>query len=194
MSRRQKEFPGEVKLNLKVIKLSVDSKDRTYFEQVNEEAFPDSERLDFDEIFQFASKTDTDVLGIYDTETPIGFAVILKNTECGYIYFLAIDKELRSQGYGGATIQKLMEIYPERQLVLDFEEIDESAENNAQRVRRKNFYLKNGFYETGYCTMLYDEYFEVVCSEAELRKTALQELLCILHKHRPEFPNVLVSR
>ncbi len=30
-------------------------------------------------------------------------------------------------------------MYPELQLVLDFEAIDETAENNTQRVRRKKF-------------------------------------------------------
>lgn len=89
-------------------------------------------------------------------------------------------------------VQKMMETYPELQLVLDFEVIDENAENNAQRVRRKNFYLRNGFHETGNYTMLRDERFEVVCNGGELRKAALKDLLRVLHEHRPEFPDVLI--
>lgn len=179
-------------MNLELIRLNPNSKDRKYFEQINNEAFPLSERMNFDEIFDFASDTDTDVLGIYDSGNPVGFAVLLKNAECGYIYFIAIDSCARSKGYGGAALQKLTEVYPELQLVLDFEVIDENAENNAQRIRRKNFYLRNGFHETGNYTMLRDERFEVVCNSGELRKVALKGLLCVIHEHRPEFPDVLI--
>lgn len=179
-------------MNLELIRLNPDNKDRKYFEQINNEAFPLSERMSFDEIFEFASDTDTDVLGIYDTGNPIGFAVILKNTECGYIYYIAIDSCTRSKGYGGAAIQKIMELYHELQLVLDFEVIDENAENNEQRVRRKKFYLRNGFHETGNYTILCGERFEVVCNGGELRKKAFINLIHILHKHRPEFTDILI--
>ncbi|MBC8547007.1 GNAT family N-acetyltransferase [Clostridiaceae bacterium NSJ-31] len=179
-------------MNLELIRLNSNSKDRKYFEQINDEAFPLSERMSFDEIFDFASDTDTDVLGIYDDGNPVGFVVLLKNGECGYVYFIAIDSCTRSKGYGSVAMQKMMETYPELQLVLDFEVIDENAENNAQRVRRKNFYLRNGFHETGNYTMLRDERFEVVCNGGELRKAALKDLLRVLHEHRPEFPDVLI--
>lgn len=179
-------------MDLEIIKLEADNKERKFFEQINDEAFPISERLSFDEIFDFASNTNTDVIGIYDEENPVGFAVILKNAECGYIYFIAIDHRVRSKGYGSVAIQKIMKVYSELQLVLDFEIIDEKSENNEQRVRRKNFYLRNGFHETGNYTMLRDERFEVVCNGGKLNKTALKDLLSVLHKYRPEFPDVLI--
>lgn len=179
-------------MSIALLKLSPNNKDRIYFERINDEAFPPSERMSFDGIFDFASDTNTDILGIYDDETPIGFAVILKNEECGYVYFIAIDSNTRSKGYGSVAMRKMFELYPNLQLVLDFEVIDEKAENNEQRIRRKNFYLKNGFHETGNYTMLRDERFEIVCSGGELRKEAFKDLLRILHKHRPEFPNVLL--
>lgn len=179
-------------MNIVLIKLSPYNKDRKHFERINDEAFPVSERMSFDEIFDFASDTNTDVLGIYDDGNPIGFAVVLKNEECGYVYFIAIDSHTRSKGYGSAAMRKMMKAYPDLQLVLDFEVIDKNAENNAQRIRRKNFYLKNGFHETGNYTMPRDERFEVVCSGGELRKEALKDLLHILHKHRPEFPEILI--
>ncbi len=179
-------------MNVSLNRLNADSPDREYFEQINAEAFPASERMAFDEIFAFASDTNTDVLGIYDGKRPIGFIVLLKNKECGYIYFLAIDSRLREKGYGSAAIQKMREDYPELQLVLDFEVIDENAENNTQRLRRKKFYLRNGFHETGNYTMLREDHFEVVCSGGELHQAALKNLLCIIHAHRPEFPDVLI--
>lgn len=179
-------------MTLELIELKVDSKDRKIFERINEEAFPDSERMSFDEFFDFASDTNTDVLGIYDDGKPVGFVVVLKNEKCGYIYYLAIDCHMRSKGYGGATIKKLMEVYSKLQLVLDFEVIDENAENNEQRIRRKKFYLRNGFHETGNYTILSNERFEVVCNRGELCKEEFKDLIHIIHKHRLEFPDVLM--
>lgn len=179
-------------MNIVFNRLKAADEDIGYFEQINDEAFPLSERMSFDEIFEFASDTNTDVLGIYDGKKPIGIVVLLKNSECGYIYFLAIDSHVRSKGYGSAAIQKMLEVYSDLQLVLDFEVIDENAENNAQRIRRKNFYLRNGFHETGNHTMLHDDHFEVVCSGGELRKAPLRDLLYIIRAHRPEFPDVLI--
>lgn len=120
--------------------------------------------MSIDDIFSFASDTNTDVLGIYDDSMLFGFAVILMNDKCGYVYFIAIDKNVRSKGYGSAAT----ETYSNLQIVLDFEEIDEDAENYAQRIRRKNFYLRNGFHETGNYTLLREQRFEVVCIMGKL--------------------------
>lgn len=57
-------FYKEDKLKLELIRLNPDSKGRKYFERINDEVFPFSERMSFGEIFDFASDTDTDVLGI----------------------------------------------------------------------------------------------------------------------------------
>lgn len=179
-------------MNLELIRLNLDCKDRKYFEQINNEAFPLSERMSMNEIFSFASNTATDVLGIYDFDIPVGFAVLLKNEQCGYVYFIAIDKNKRSKGYGRAAMNKILEVYSQLQIVLDFEEIDENAENYIQRIRRKNFYLRNGFHETGNYTLLSEDRFEVVCSSGKLRKEAFKDLLNVIHKFRPEFPNVLI--
>ncbi len=173
-------------------KLTAESEDLNIFTEMNDEAFPPSERMSMEEIFAFASETDTDVLGIYDDTKPVGFVVVMKNDRCGYIYFYAIDTRVRSKGYGSAALKKLNEKYDKIQLVLDFEAIDENAENYDQRLRRRRFYLRNGFRETGRYTVLRGERFEVVCNGGELNEEGLKDLLAIIHSHIPEFLNVLL--
>ena len=41
-------------MNLELIKLSPNNEDREHFERINNEAFPSSQRMNFDEIFDFA--------------------------------------------------------------------------------------------------------------------------------------------
>lgn len=178
--------------DLKLVRLERNCKDRAYFEAVNQEAFPDIERMSMNEIFTFAANTDGEVLGIYDGETPVGFTLFVKNDTCGYVFFFAIDGKLRSKGYGSAALRKLFERYQRLQIVLDFEELDPKAENYEQRVRRKQFYLRNGFYETGNYTFLRGERFEVVCNREVLNKEKFLELIHVIHANCPEFPALLV--
>lgn len=162
------------------------------FDRINNEAFPPSERMSMAEIFELGSKTDTDVLGIYDSNQPVGFTVVMKNEVCGYVFFYAIDERFRSKGYGSAAIKRLVEEYNGLQLILDFESIDENTDNFEQRKRRKQFYLKNGFRVTGRYTKLSGEMFEVVYgSGEEFEVQAFERLLEIIHSNIPEFSNIL---
>lgn len=180
------------KMNLMLKPLKTYNKDIASFEKINKEAFPIPEYISITELFTFANQTNTDILGIYDRNTPVGFFVLVKNNTCGYVYFFAIDQSLRSQGYGSSAIKELIRRYPELQLILDFEEIDEKAENNNQRIRRKQFYLRNGFTETNRYTLLKEDRFEVVCNNPPLNEKAFQDILNILHHHRSDFPDILL--
>ena len=168
-------------------KLAADCKDRDLLEEINHEAFPPSERMNTEELFQFAQRTDTDILGIYDNDLLVGFIVLVKNEPSSYLYYLAIDHRLRSKGYGSKAIQALLSLYSHLQITLDFEVLDPAAPNLEQRKRRREFYLRNGFHETGYYTVLNGEKFELVCNGGELKKEPLLELLKILHQHRLGF-------
>lgn len=172
--------------------LSPDCEDRAILDSINKEAFPPSEYMPVEEIFYFAQNTNSDVLGIYDHRHLVGFILFLKNAECGYIFFLAIDQSARSKGYGGEALKALAAAYPELQIILDFEEINENAENLDQRIRRKKFYLRNGFCETGRYTFLRDDRFEVVCNKGPLRVDPFKELIAVIHTHCPFFPDKLL--
>lgn len=177
-------------LELKI--LNADSPDVQVFGTMNEEAFPDNERMSMSEIFEFVGATNTDFIGIYDESIPIGYIVLLKNDRCGYVFFYAIGKEYRSKGYGGAALKELFKKYSDLQIILDFEQVDEAAANNEQRIRRKNFYLRNGFNETGRYTLLKDERFEVVCNGKELDVEGLRDIIRVIHSHVSTFPDVLL--
>lgn len=173
-------------------KLTAESEDLDIFGRINDEAFPPSEHMSTDELLRYASATDTDLLGVYDGERPVGFTVVTKNDRVGYIFFLAIDSSLRSMGYGSAVLKGLLERYSELQMTLDFEVVDERADNYEQRCRRRRFYLRNGFHETGRFTMLRGELFELVCSENVLDVDGISELLREIHANCPDFSEKLM--
>lgn len=179
-----------MKINFK--NLDENSEGFKKFCEINDEAFPPWEHMSMQDILSFASKTNTDALGIYDGDMPIGFVVVMKNDRCGYVYFYAIDKCQRSKGYGGAALKQLLKRYDNIQMTLDFESPDVVSDNQAQRIRRRDFYLRNGFYKTGRFTLLEGERFEVVCSDTDLDEDGLKDLLETIHTHIPRFQNVLL--
>lgn len=42
---------------------------------------------------------------------------------------LAIDRQYRGRGYGSQAFAAIREQYPDRQIILDFEEVTEQSEN-----------------------------------------------------------------
>lgn len=84
----------------------------------------------------------------------MGFAAVYKYEDLAYLFFLAIDEACRSRGYGSVAIKTLKEIYPDKTHVVDFEKPDDSANNCIQRKKRRDFYIRNGYKETG-CFLSY---------------------------------------
>nr|WP_230402955.1 GNAT family N-acetyltransferase [Lentilactobacillus kosonis] len=62
-----------------------------------------------------------------------------------YVFFLAIDPSNRSQGYGSQALMAIKQQYVGNKLALIIEEVKTAAPNYEQRLKRKAFYLKNGF-------------------------------------------------
>lgn len=179
-------------MDLKLISLKCDCAEFNALEAINAEAFPPSEYIPMNDIFTFAENTNSEVLGIFDENCLVGFMLLVKNDVCGYVFFFAIGKSFRSKGYGSAALKALFQKYSHLQIVLDFEQIDENADNNAWRIRRRQFYLRNGFCQTNRYTLLRGERFEVVCTKGELLIDDFKKIIAVIHSHCPDFPNILI--
>ena len=79
----------------------------------------------------------------------IGFMVVVPFEDLAYLSFFAIEPAWRSRGYGSRALQALPEVYPGYRHLIDIEMLDENCPNNAQRIRRRAFYLRNGYRPTG---------------------------------------------
>ena len=151
--------------------------------RLNMDAFPDEERLDTELLAQLSEQGRLELLGIYDNGNYIGFTVIFHSERSVYVFFLAIDPAWRSHGYGTAVLNELRKRYAGRQLVLDIEPLDSAAPNYEQRLRRKNFYLRNGFRESGcffkYCGMCFEVLYDgAPCTDASRSDAAHTDASC----------------
>jgi len=151
-----------------------------YWDKINklaEEAFPPDEYLSPNELLDMAKSDNFDFLLLLDKNEFIGFVVTQIYKNMVYLFFLAIDEKYRSKGYGSYAIKALIKTYPNKQQVVDLEMVDENADNFEQRLKRKNFYLKNGYKETNLFLSYLGVDYEVLCMDDDFNADEFKQLM-----------------
>ena len=113
-------------------------------------AFPKEERMPFWTMRLLAKMPTTQLLAFYEGGTLCGFAYVGLGEKVAFLMFLAVDQASRSQGHGSAILQALRERYPHHKHLVSIELCGEGVPNREQRLRRKAFYLRNSYQETGW--------------------------------------------
>lgn len=144
------------------------------------EAFPPEEYLAPSEMIEMAKDEGFDFLALYDKEVFVGFMTVKQYKNITYLFFLAIDKQNRSKGYGARAIKTLKELYPNTQQVVDFEMLDNKAENNKQREKRRLFYLSNGYKPTGEFISYLGVDYEIFCMDDKFNIDIYKEMMSTL--------------
>ena len=108
------------------------------------EAFPKCERKPFSIIKSMAERGKTDLWYFEDNGCFVGLCATINGSREVLIDYHAVKKSKRGGGVGSKMLAMLLEHYKDYGVFLEIEEIDQSAENNTERVRRKNFYLNAG--------------------------------------------------
>lgn len=144
------------------------------------EAFPPEEYLSPSKLIEMAEEDCFDFYALYDGETFVGFIAIRTYKQLSYLFFLAIDSSLRSSGYGSKAIKTLLELYPGKQQIVDMEMVDETAKNNNQRVKRRSFYLCNGYLPTGHFLSYLGVDYEILCMEEHFDFYTFKEMMSML--------------
>ncbi len=111
-------------------------------------SFPDDERMPFRMVISHKDSR-RKAYAFRDDGVLVGLAYLFTHENLSYLGYLAVEEHLRSQGYGTKLIRKIHELYPDSRIVIDIEEVKEDAEDYELRRRRKDFYLRCGFQETG---------------------------------------------
>lgn len=150
-------------MRLNVEQITQESRFWSNVNALAKEAFPPQEYLAPSELVKMSLSGNPDFFALSDGDTFVGFAAVQTYKSMAYLFFLAIDAEQRCKGYGGRAIETIKAEYPNKTHVVDFEMIDDSAPNKAQREKRRNFYLKNGYRATGLFLSYLGVDYEVFC-------------------------------
>ena len=118
--------------------------------QLYHTAFPKEEQMPWWLLRLISLRRDMGVEGFYEGERLRGLTVSVATDDVLFILFLAVNADCRGQGWGSAILRQLKEEYPGRTIMLNVELLDPQADNYHQRLRRMDFYKKNGFFDTGF--------------------------------------------
>lgn len=111
------------------------------------EAFPREERKPFSMIVKMAKQGKSDLWYLEHERKFVGLAATINGPELILLDYFAIPRTLRGKGIGTAALQTLMRHYGSKGFFLEIESTQEQAPNQAERERRKRFYLSVGLQE-----------------------------------------------
>lgn len=77
---------------------------------------------------------------IFEDGNFLGLAFCLKNNELTLLDYFAIEKHMRSKGYGARALQLIKEKCSSTPLILEIEDPNAPCDNREERVRRARFY------------------------------------------------------
>ena len=107
----------------------------------------------------------------------IGLAVNMMDGDTALLDYFAIAPEHRNGGYGSRSLALLLKRFRGKKYIFEIEMQDPSAENAADRKRRKAFYLRNGLKETWLFANVYGTDFEILTPDGSLTFQQYTEFL-----------------
>ena len=162
-------------INLKFINIKNDKEYNKKVKRLYNLAFPKEERIPIFLLNLLARNGKATFYGIFDNEKFIGLIYNIYHKDIVFIYFFAIDKEIRGQGYGSKVLEFIKQTYNKHRIVLGIEQIDKSSKNYTQRIKRKEFYIRNGFKEADYTIKEKKIIYEMLYYNENNQKVTLQE-------------------
>ena len=112
-------------------------------------AFPKIERHELLELFSASSKGKAEFLQFTEDGKFLGLAYVIVRGSVAFLLYFAVEESRRNRGYGSAILETIRKKYAGKDIVLLIESLHEQCDNIDIRVRRKGFYLRNGFRDTG---------------------------------------------
>ena len=132
------------------------------------DAFPNHERMPFFMLKNAVKKRKAEILIAKESGKVVAFAYLVLYRDMVYLFYFSVLSELRNKGIGSILIKYLIEHYQNKRIFLAVEQPNENVADNEQRVKRKAFYLKNGFSNHKYKLQEKNEIFDVMAIGGEI--------------------------
>lgn len=131
-----------------------------------ESAFPPEQRIPFWALKLRARMKGMDLVAYAEDGRFCGFSCQTVADDLAYVYYLAVEADLRGRGVGGKILALMKEAHASVPIALDIEARDRAAANARQREARRSFYLKNDFAASGHGFKDGGAFEILVCGEA----------------------------
>lgn len=138
--------------------------DRKKLKKLYISAFPSDERAPFGLLIRKAKRGLADMLVCETDGEFAGFVYLVTLRDMMYLFYFAVESEKRGQGIGGSILRELINKHSDKRIFLAREQLDSGSENYAERVKRRGFYLHNGFHDAPYCIKEGSVTYDVMCT------------------------------
>ena len=128
-------------------RIKADSAELGHIEALYRASFPENERRPLEPLLEDTTGHG-EVLAFYDGSLFCGFACLLNCGDLSHIIYFAVEESLRGKGYGSAALEAMHAEKRGQRIIVDIERENPRAANEAQREKRRRFYLKNGYRAT----------------------------------------------
>ena len=122
------------------------NQDYGYIKKLYREAFPLYERMPFSFMRRKHEKDKMEILVAESDSTPCALAIPSCFEDMILLNYFAVASDVRGQGIGSKVISLLAVRYSGNRIIIEIEKPDDKKPDT---IRRKDFYLRNGFEETG---------------------------------------------
>lgn len=108
-------------------------------------AFPRSERKPYAVMLKKQAEGIMELMTIENDDGKfLGLVITILHNDIVLLDYFAVSPECRGQGIGSEVLKELSRRYPGKTILLEIEDPEVPNENQADRIRRKAFYLRNG--------------------------------------------------
>ena len=128
-------------------------------------AFPKEERLPWWLLRLNSKRKGIELTAWLEGDVFCGFTSAVTVEDFHMLLYFAVEPSLRGKGYGSKILAALKEMYGT--VALHVEPLEKTAANYPQRLRRYNFYLRNGFLDTGWDVWEVGGKFRILTSRCE---------------------------
>ena len=132
-------------------------------------SFSENIRKPFSVIERKAAMGSMEILVIRDEGRRAGMAIVAMDYNLVLLDYFAVSEKMRGRGIGSEALELLKEFYGDSQFFLETEVPEEGAPDLEERIRRKEFYLRNGMQETGIYVEIYGVKLELLATKPGLR-------------------------
>ncbi len=119
------------------------------FKKLYNEAFPTEEKIPFFMLLCKVNGKRAKFFTVFDGEIPVALLYNVYYRDIVYVFYFAVNRNLRGEGYGGRIMKTIRQKYKNRRLILAIEKPDGNYGNSTQRIKRLDFYNRCGFEQSG---------------------------------------------
>lgn len=145
-------------------------------------SFPSVERTDPRRLTEMYAAGANRLLVLADNDAFVGLAVTAAENDLTFVDYLATEPRLRGNGYGSLALDAIKR--QTARIVLEIESPQVECDNVQERVRRKAFYARNGFTDSGMRLRVYGTVMELLT----VGEAGFDEYLRLFDRTHPDVP------